>query len=62
MAVDAPSQRAERLAWRPHLPFLIVLGVGAAVRILAMDAYRPALLFPDSADYLNQAHHLSPVN
>ena len=48
--------------WRPHLLMGIFLGFAATLRILVMAAYRPALFFPDSADYLSQAHRLSPVD
>jgi len=41
---------------RPHWPLLIVLGLGALVRLLTMVAYAPALLFPDSWGYIATAY------
>jgi len=46
-----------------HLPFALVLLVGAVLRLMAWRAYRPALLFPDSRGYLMGAaqHTLYPI-
>jgi hypothetical protein len=49
-----------RLGARRHWIFLVVLGVGALVRIVTQVAYRPALLFIDSFGYLENLHDLSP--
>jgi hypothetical protein len=37
---------------RRHWPLLLVLSAGTAVRVVAWLAYRPALFYSDSADYL----------
>lgn len=46
------------------LPFLVVLAAGIAIRVVVLVAYRPALLFPDSFNYLHHATEmrLSPVH
>src|SRR5712692_9191444 len=46
---------------RDHGLFAIVLGVGAALRILTAIAYRPALLYIDSFGYLGNLHRLDPT-
>jgi hypothetical protein len=53
----APSSRASRprAPRMQHLPFLVALAAGVAIRIVVMVAYRPALLFFDSAGYLARA-------
>lgn len=43
------------LTARGHWPFAAVLSAGLALRILAEAAYRPALLYIDSAKYLDGA-------
>ena len=40
--------------------FLVVLGVGLALRIVTQIAYRPALLYIDSYQYLGALHDLNP--
>lgn len=45
---------------RRHLPLLLVLLVGAGLRVLATLAYHPALRFPDSSRYLTSAQTLQP--
>jgi hypothetical protein len=42
-----------RSSLRHHGLFLVLFGAGAALRVLAMLAYRPALVFNDSAYYLD---------
>ena len=37
---------------RGHWPFVLILSAGLALRVLAEVAYRPALLYIDSAKYL----------
>ncbi|MBA3620983.1 MAG: hypothetical protein H0W51_01505, partial [Euzebyales bacterium] len=57
-----PSQRrlelfptsASRLVTR-HWSFLVLLTVGAVLRVVTLLAYRPALLFWDSTRYLGNA-------
>jgi Dolichyl-phosphate-mannose-protein mannosyltransferase len=41
---------------RPHWAVLIVLGLGALVRLLTMVAYAPALVFSDSWGYIATAY------
>ena len=47
-----------------HVPFLVALAAGIAIRVVVLVAYRPALLFPDSFNYLRHASEmrLSPVH
>jgi hypothetical protein len=46
---------------RRHWPFLIVLSAGAALRIAAQVAYRPALLYIDSYRYLDLVRSFDPA-
>jgi len=45
---------------RPHWLFLALAAVGTVLRALAWIAYRPALMYPDSIAYLQNASHLQP--
>ncbi|WP_239089915.1 hypothetical protein [Sphaerimonospora thailandensis] len=47
-------------SWFPHSWFLGVLGLGAALRIVTMLGYRPALWFPDSYTYVVTAMRPRP--
>ncbi|MFL5780598.1 MAG: hypothetical protein ACJ760_04725, partial [Thermoleophilaceae bacterium] len=50
------TARAARL--RPHLPLLVLVAAGVALRALLMVDYRPAVLSnPDSARFLHFAHY-----
>ncbi len=61
-ASPAPEQPPARAAWRAHLPFAVLLGLGALVRAAACVAYRPAFWFQgDSGTYLARAIDLDPV-
>jgi hypothetical protein len=54
------SRRADRSHWavrsrravRAHWPFIVILAAGLILRVLTEVAYRPALLYIDSAKYL----------
>jgi Dolichyl-phosphate-mannose-protein mannosyltransferase len=47
-----------RSTWlRRHRLVVALVALGVLLRLVVMVAYRPALLFPDSFRYLNQAHH-----
>jgi hypothetical protein len=48
---------------RPHAAFIAVLSTAAVLRVIAMTAYRPALWFNDSFDYLRigLAPHPDPI-
>jgi hypothetical protein len=50
-----------RLGARRHWIFLVVLGVGVALRVVTQIAYRPALLYIDSYRYLGNLHDLDPA-
>ena len=57
--------RCRRRVLRRHWPLLIVAGCAAALRVVVLLAYRPALIFPDSERYLQYAQqyiagHWSP--
>ena len=41
--------------------FLCLLAVGAALRVVTLLAYRPALLYPDSLWYLRNAAEFQPA-
>jgi hypothetical protein len=45
---------------RRHWVFLAFLLVGSAMRIIVTLAYRPALILPDSIDYLARANDMTP--
>ncbi|MGH3181085.1 MAG: ArnT family glycosyltransferase [Streptosporangiaceae bacterium] len=58
------TRRCRRLL-RQHWPLLVVLAYAAALRVVVLLAYRPALIFPDSERYLQYAQqyiagHWSP--
>ena len=55
MATDATRPR-----WRTELPFLVALGLGAAIRIVVATAFPPVFLVSDGPTYLNLADHLTP--
>jgi hypothetical protein len=44
-----------------HWVFLVLLGIGVALRVVTQIAYRPALLFIDSFRYLENLQELSPT-
>jgi len=48
------SGRGRRVL-RQHWPLLVVLGCAAALRVVVLLAYHPALIFPDSERYLQYA-------
>ncbi|MEO3790452.1 hypothetical protein ABGB14_09570 [Nonomuraea sp. B10E15] len=52
-------RRVQRLT-RRHGWFLAVLGLGTALRVLAMAGYRPALWFPDTYTYIVTVFHPRP--
>jgi len=54
-----PARKLARLA-REHRLFAALLLGGLAIRTLVQFAYRPALIFPDSVDYLHTVQHLAP--
>jgi hypothetical protein len=62
--VRVAAREGRRLEWhdvRPHVPFLVILGVGALLRLLTTLAYRPAMEYvQDSFSYLANAHKLTP--
>jgi hypothetical protein len=45
---------------RAHAVFLALVAIGGALRALAWLAYQPALLYPDSIAYLQNASNLHP--
>ncbi|HEY4396403.1 MAG TPA: phospholipid carrier-dependent glycosyltransferase [Acidimicrobiia bacterium] len=50
-----------RLGARRHWLFLVVLGAGLVLRVVTQIAYRPALLYIDSYQYLGNLHLLAPA-
>ncbi|HMD46595.1 MAG TPA: phospholipid carrier-dependent glycosyltransferase [Acidimicrobiales bacterium] len=60
-ARSSPGPLARGLAQaRRHWVMLVLLGLAALLRVIVVLAYRPALLFPDSVDYLDRAKDLTP--
>jgi hypothetical protein len=63
---DGPSGRrgwggpGDRSRWNGHRLFLLVLGVGVLVRVLAMVAYWPAFVISDGPTYLELSRELVP--
>jgi Dolichyl-phosphate-mannose-protein mannosyltransferase len=54
-----PEQRTRlRLGARRHWVFLVVLAAGLVLRVITQVAYRPALFFVDSYQYLDNVHDL----
>ncbi|MDX1620776.1 MAG: hypothetical protein R3320_07295 [Nitriliruptorales bacterium] len=58
--MERASDDWKRVA-RRHAPFLVVLGLGLVLRILATIAYQPALLYQDSYGYLILSESLDPT-
>jgi hypothetical protein len=57
-----PEQRTRlRHGARRHWMFLVVLGAGLVLRVITQVAYRPALFFNDSFQYLDNLHELDPT-
>jgi hypothetical protein len=57
-----PARRAAvRAAVRRHWLAIVLLAAGLVLRVLALLAYRPALLFVDSVRYLYNAEGMDPV-
>ena len=52
----AARRQRLRIGARTHWIFLAVLGLGLALRIVTQIAYRPALLYIDSYQYLGNLH------
>ena len=55
MATDATPAR-----WRTERPFLVTLGVAAAIRVLVAVAFPPAFLMSDGPTYLDLSDQLTP--
>ena len=55
----SPAARLRRLI-RAHRPFLAVLAVAAALRVVVMLGYPPAMFFNDSYNYMTDAVTRSP--
>jgi hypothetical protein len=62
-APPGPPARPRRLPdWaRRHALFLVLLALGATLRLLAQLAYQPAILYIDSFRYLNGLGDLNPA-
>ncbi len=58
-AAASPAVRLRRLI-RAHRPFLAVLAVAAALRVVVMLGYPPAMFFNDSYNYMTDAVTRSP--
>src|SRR4051794_437134 len=49
------------MAWRDHRPFLVLLGVGAALRVLVQLSFPPGFVFSDGPVYLGIVDHVTPL-
>lgn len=49
------------MAWRDHRPFLVLLGVGAAVRVLVQLSFPPGFVFSDGPVYLGIVDHVTAL-
>jgi hypothetical protein len=62
----APDSGTLAVAWRAprwlrlHWMLVLLLGVGAGLRMLTVLAYQPAILYIDSFSYLDNVHELRP--
>jgi hypothetical protein len=56
-AADSASASWFARSGRRHLPFAIALLGGVAIRWVVTTAYQPALVFPDTFNYVNLARH-----
>jgi hypothetical protein len=60
-AAAAPARPALPGLLRRHRVFLVVAALGVALRVITQLAYRPALLFTDSWNYLSNLTRLDPA-
>jgi hypothetical protein len=49
------------MAWRDHRPFLMLLGAGAALRVVVQVAFPPGFVFSDGPTYLGIVDHVTPL-
>ena len=48
------------MRWRDHAPFLVLLALGAAVRVVVQLSFPPAFVFSDGPGYLGLVDRLTP--
>ena len=48
------------MPWRDHRPFLVLLGVGALVRVVVQLSFPPAFVFSDGPGYLGLVDDMAP--
>jgi 4-amino-4-deoxy-L-arabinose transferase-like glycosyltransferase len=48
------------MKWRDHLPFLVLLGAGAVVRVVVQLSFPPGFVFSDGPGYLGLVGQLTP--
>jgi hypothetical protein len=63
MADRAPAlgvSRVRRMPWRDHWPFLVLLGLGGALRVVVQLSFPPAFVYSDGPGYLGLVDHLTP--
>ena len=53
-SAPVPEQRPEP-GWRRHLPLIVLLLAGAALRVIAIVAISPGIWFSDSNGYIRGA-------
>jgi hypothetical protein len=49
------------MKWRDHGPFLVLLGTGAALRLLVQLSFPPVFVFSDGPVYLSLVDHVAPL-
>ncbi|HET6940519.1 MAG TPA: hypothetical protein VFI19_18020 [Nocardioides sp.] len=49
------------MKWREHLPFLVLLGTGALLRVLVQLSFTPGFVFSDGPVYLLLVDHVAPL-
>jgi hypothetical protein len=49
------------MKWREHAPFLVLLGLGALLRIVVQVSFPPGFVFSDGPVYLSLVDHVAPL-
>jgi hypothetical protein len=51
----------DRMKWRDHGPFLVLLALGAALRVVVQLSFPPGFVFSDGPVYLALVDHVTPL-
>jgi hypothetical protein len=49
------------MTWRDHRPFVVLLAIGAALRVVVQLSFPPGFVFSDGPTYLSLSDHLTPL-